>query len=151
MKRIMFVCHGNICRSPLAEFVMKDLVSKSGREKEFYIASSATSFEEEGNPIYPPVKELMRRHGVPFSEHRATRLNGDDYGKYDLFVIMDENNRRNIRRIFRDDPEGKIHTLLSFAGESRDVADPWYYGNFEQTYNDVLTGCAALLEHLEKE
>ncbi len=149
MKKIMFVCHGNICRSPLAEFVMKDLVRKAGREKEFYIASAATSGEEEGNPVYPPVKELMRRHGIPFCERRAVRLSADDYGKYDLFVIMDKNNDRNIRRIFGGDPEGKIKMLLSFTGECRDVADPWYYGNFEQTYSDVFAGCTAMMKYFD--
>lgn len=150
MIKIMFVCHGNICRSPLAEFVMKDLVKKAGREKDFYIASAATSFEETGNPVYPPIIELMRRHGVPFTERRAVRLNSDDYGKYDLFVIMDKNNDRNIRRIFADDPQGKIKMLLSFTGECRDVADPWYYGNFEQTYSDVLAGCTAMIKYFNE-
>lgn len=148
MKKIMFVCHGNICRSPLAEFVMKDLVGKQGLSDEFLIESSATSSEEIGNPIYPPIKEIMRKHGVPFSEHYAKKLNPDDYEKFDLFVIMDSNNFRNIKRIFRDDSENKIHFLLEFAGIDGDVADPWYFGNFEKTYSDILIGCKALLECL---
>ena len=150
MKRIMFVCHGNICRSPLAEFVMKDIVSKAGREKDFYIASAGTSFEESGNPVYPPIKEIMLRHGIPFTERRAVRLRADDYEKFDLFVIMDKNNERNTLRIFGDDPQGKIKMLLSFAGVDRNVADPWYYGNFEQTYSDIFAGCTALMKYFNK-
>ena len=150
VKRIMFVCHGNICRSPLAEFVMKDLASRQGLSDELYIESSATSAEEIGNPIYPPIKDVMRKHNIPFSEHYATRLKAEDYDKFDLFIIMDSNNLRNIMRIFGEDREEKIHFLLEYTGNKRDVADPWYYGNFEETYNDILNGCKALIEHIKR-
>ena len=149
MINIMFVCHGNICRSPLAEFVMKDLVNKKGLKNRFNIQSSATSYEEIGNPIYPPVIDVMKKHYIPFGEHYATHLNSEDYGKFDYFIIMDKNNLRNIKRIFKEDPQNKIHLLLEFTGENRDVDDPWYYGNFEKTYSDILTGCNALLEYLK--
>ena len=150
MKRIMFVCHGNICRSPLAEFVMKDLVNKKELSDLFYIESSATSAEETGNPIYPPIKDIMRKYSVPFEEHYAKRIKAEDYEKFDLFVIMDNNNYRNIIRILGSDPDNKVHLLLEYSGQNRDVEDPWYYGNFDKTYDDVLSGCKALLEHLEK-
>lgn len=145
MTRIMFVCHGNICRSPLAEFVTKDLVRKNGLSDEFLIASAATSGEETGNPVYEPVKQLMRRHSIPFEKRAAVKLRPDDYEKYDLFLVMDENNLRNIRRIFPHDPQGKIRKLLSFGGEGEDIADPWYYGNFETVYQQIVSGCQALL------
>lgn len=146
MIKIMFVCHGNICRSPLAEFVMKDLVKKRGLSDGFRIASGATSGEEIGNPVYPPVRDLMRRHSIPFENRAATKLQPGDYEKYDLFLVMDENNLCNIRRIFPDDPQGKIHKLLSFGGQGEDIADPWYYGNFETVYRQIVKGCTALLD-----
>ena len=127
---------------------MKDLVNRENLSNEFYIASAATSTEEIGNPVYPPIKEIMVKHGVPFENHRAKQLKQNDYNNFDLFVAMDENNLRNIHRIFPSDKDGKIKKLLSFCGSDRDVADPWYYGNFEQTYGDILSGCTALLESL---
>ena len=145
MKKIMFVCHGNICRSPMAEFVMKDLVQKAGREKEFVIDSSATSTEEIGNGIYPPAKAKLRQKGVPFFEHYARQITKAEYDDWDLFICMDSYNQRNLMRIFGHDKDNKIKKLLDFS-YGGDVADPWYTGDFEQTYMDVVSGCDGLLE-----
>ena len=135
MIKIMFVCHGNICRSPMAEFVLKDMVKKAGRENEFVIASSATSTEEiwggVGNPVYPPARDELKKHGISCEGKRAVQVKKSDYENYDYLICMDENNMRNIRRIIASDPENKIVKLLSFTGENRNVADPWYSGDFE--------------------
>ena len=144
----MFVCHGNICRSPMAEFVMKKLVREAGLESEFVISSSATSTEEIGNPVYPPAREELKRHGISCAGKYAVQLKRSDYEKYDLFLVMDSNNMRNIARIFPADPEQKVHKLLEFAGRNDDVADPWYTRRFEIAYNDICEGCQGLLEHL---
>ena len=152
MIKIMFVCHGNICRSPMAEFVLKDMVKKAGRENEFVIASSATSTEEiwggVGNPVYPPARDELKKHGISCEGKRAVQVKKSDYENYDYLICMDENNMRNIRRIIGSDPEGKVVKLLSFTGESRNVADPWYSGDFETCYSDIYDGCKALLEKL---
>ncbi len=148
MNRIMFVCHGNICRSPMAEFIMKKLVSEKFPDESFVISSSATSTEEIGNPVYPPAKEELRRHGLSCGGKYAVRLKESDYGMYDLFIVMDGNNLRNIRRIFTSDPENKVHKLLEFAGRSDDVSDPWYTRDFETAYNDILEGCKGLAEYI---
>ena len=152
MIKIMFVCHGNICRSPMAEFVLKDMVKKAGRENEFVIASSATSTEEiwggVGNPVYPPARDELKKHGISCEGKRAVQVKKSDYENYDYLICMDENNMRNIRRIIGSDPEDKIVKLLSFTGENRDVADPWYSGDFETCYRDIYNGCKALLEKL---
>lgn len=150
MKRIMFVCHGNICRSPMAEFIMKDIVKRAGREDEFYITSAATSTEEIGNDIYPPAQAEMKRRGVAFGRHYAVQVKSSDYDKYDLFVIMDDNNARNISRIFRRDDEHKIHKLLEFAGRSDDVSDPWYTLRFDIAFDDIYSGCVGLFEKISK-
>ena len=148
MIKIMFVCHGNICRSPMAEFIMKKLVADKGLEKDFLIKSSATSDEEiifgVGNPIYPPALAELRRNNIPVGEKRAVRLTPDDYENYDMFICMDDNNLRNIKRIFVTDPLNKISKLLPL----KDVADPWYYGNFDVTFRDIENGCKRLLETL---
>ena len=148
MKKILFVCHGNICRSPMAEFVMKDLVKKAGLSKEFEIASAATSREELGNPVYPPARRELQKHGLSCSGKYARQMTAADYDRYDYIPIMDRNNERNIMRIIGSDPEHKVHLLMAYAGSSRDVADPWYTGDFEATWNDVTEGCKALLEHI---
>lgn len=154
MIKIMFVCHGNICRSPMAEFVMKKLVTEKGMTKEFNICSSATSDEEIyggiGNPVYPPAKKELEKHGILCDGKRAVQLKKSDYGKYDLFICMDGNNVRNAIRIFGGDSEGKISRLLEHAFLFRDVADPWYSGDFETAYRDIYTGCRALLDKLVK-
>lgn len=151
MHRIMFVCHGNICRSPMAEFILKDMVARLGIADEFVIASSATSTEEifrgVGNPVYPPAREELAKHGISCEGKRAVQLQMSDYGKYDLFIGMDSANIRNMTRMLGDDPEGKIRKLMDYVGGG-DVADPWYSGNFQVTYRDIYNGCTALLEEI---
>ena len=151
MKKLLFVCHGNICRSPMAEFVMKDLVRKAGLEDQFTIASAATSAEEIGNPVYPPARRKLAEHGISCSGHAARQLTAADYGRWDLFLGMDSANLRNMRRLFGGDPDGKVKALLSYIGEDRDISDPWYSGDFEATWRDVYAGCSALLAALTGE
>ena len=148
MIKILFVCHGNICRSPMAEFVMKDLVKKAGREREFAVASAATSSEELGNPVYPPARRKLREHGIDCAGKTARKITRADYDDFDLLIGMDEYNRRNMMRVFGGDPEGKIRLLMSYTGSDREVADPWYTGDFASTWRDVLAGCTALLDSL---
>lgn len=150
MKKLLFVCHGNICRSPMAEFVMKDLVKKAGLEKGFQIASAATSAEELGNPVYPPARRKLAEHGIGCDGHSARRLTGRDYDEYDLLIGMDQENLRNMRRICGGDRAGKLHLLLDFTGRPGDVADPWYTGDFEATWRDVWEGCQGLLGFIAK-
>ncbi len=151
MTKIMFVCHGNICRSPMAEFIMKNLVKEHNMDDEFFIRSSATSTEEIGNPVYPPAVEELNRHGISCDGKRAVQLEKSDYHKYDLFLIMDDINQRNIKRIFTSDPENKVHKLLEFTVSGGNVADPWYSGRFDVAYSDIYRGCKGLFEHLLNE
>lgn len=146
--RILFVCHGNICRSPMAEFVMKDLVREKGLEDWFVIASAATSAEEIGNDVHHGTKRMLDRMGVPYERRAARRLRGGDANAWDYLIGMDEANMRNMRRMLGGSAESKLYKLLEFAGETGDVADPWYTGDFEATYDDVLAGCRGLLAHL---
>jgi len=148
MTKILFVCHGNICRSPMAEFVLKDMVEKAGIAREFSIASAATSTEELGNPVYPPAHRKLAEHGISCAGHAARQITRRDYGEYDLLIGMDSANIRNMHRMYHDDPEKKIHLLLDFASHRRDVADPWYTGDFETTWQDVNAGCQGLLKYL---
>lgn len=148
MIKVLFICHGNICRSPMAEFVMKDLAAKAGRAAEFHIESAATSREELGNPVYPPARKLLNSKGIDCSGKRARQITKKDYDKFDLLIGMDEMNMANMRRVFGEDPEGKIHKLLDFTGRPGDVADPWYTGDFEATWRDVLEGCESLLKQM---
>ena len=150
MTRILFVCHGNICRSPMAEFVMKQLVGEAGRDADFYIESAATSAEELGNPVYPPARRKLAEHGISCQGKTARQLGRADYDRFDLLVGMDEWNLRNMRRICDGDPEGKIHRLMDYTQRPADVADPWYTGDFERTWQDVLLGCRCLLESIIK-
>ena len=145
MKKILFVCHGNICRSPMAEFVMKDLVQKTGLESKYYIESAATSTEELGNDVYPPAKRKLAEHGISCKGKTARQMTRNDYNRFDLLIGMDDWNIRNMQRICGGDPEGKIHKLLDYTNRTGDVADPWYTGDFETTWRDVLEGCRALL------
>ena len=162
MIRIMFLCHGNICRSPMAEYVMKDLVRKAGLESRFEITSGAVSDEEWFNPIYPPAQRKLREKGVSFGKHSAHKISSAEFNEQDLVIVMDRSNLRWLTRIVGDyssvevgkalegsDISGKVHMMMEFAGLSRDVADPWYTGDFEQTYQDVLAGCKGLLEKIK--
>lgn len=161
MIKIMFLCHGNICRSPMAEYVMKDLVEKGGLTKYFDISSGAVSDEEWFNPIYPPAQKKLREKGVRFGDHSAHKISPAEFKEQDLIIVMDRSNLRWLERIVGDysemaegealkesDIRGKVHMMMEFAGKSRDVADPWYTGDFEQTYQDVLAGCKGLLEKI---
>ena len=152
MIRVMFVCHGNICRSPMAEFVLKRMVEEKGLGDRFYIASSATSAEEiwngVGNPVYPPARAELAKHGISCGNKCAVQLKKSDYNEYDLFVCMDSKNLRNIHRIFGADPQGKVRKLMDYTGEGGDVADPWYTDCFDIAYSDISRGCAELLKTL---
>ena len=154
MIRVLFICLGNICRSPMAEFVFKDMVSKCGLADRFEIASAATSTEEiwngVGNPVYPPAKAELAKHGIGCEGKRAVQLKASDYDHYDYLIGMDSMNIRNIERM-TGHKGGKIHMLLEFAGSSASISDPWYTGAFDVTYRDVETGCSAFLEYLEKQ
>ena len=151
MIKILFVCHGNICRSPMAEFVMKDMVRKAGLENQFHIASAATSGEELGNPVYPPARHKLAEHGIDCSGKTARRLRKSDYTQYDLLIGMDQANLRNMHRMCGGDPEGKLYLLLDFTNRPGNVADPWYTGDFEATWRDVEQGCQGLLQELAQE
>ena len=150
--RIMFVCHGNICRSPMAEFIFRRMLSEGGREGDAFVASSATSSEEiirgVGNPVYPPAAAILKRHGIECKGKRARQLSADDYSQYDLFIGMDRANYRNMHKIFGADPEGKIRLLMDYTDRPGDVADPWYTDNFELAYRDIFDGCTALYDSL---
>ena len=154
MMRIMFVCHGNICRSPMAEFVLKKMVSERGMADQFVIASSATSTEEiwggVGNPVYPPAKAELAKHGISCQGKHAVQLTRADYDKYDLFIGMDSANIRNMHRMLGGDPQNKIRKLMDYTDRGGDVADPWYTRRFDVTYADVLAGCEGLLNKILK-
>lgn len=149
--RILFVCHGNICRSPMAEFVMKDLVSKAGLSDQFLIESAATSTEELGNAVYPPARRKLAEHNISCQGKTARQMTRADYQRYDLLIGMDTWNIRNMERISGGDPDGKIHQLMDYTHRPGDVADPWYTGDFETTWRDVLEGCTALLDIIKEE
>ncbi len=148
MYRIVFICHGNICRSPMAEFVLKDMVKKLGISEDFFIESRATSTEEIGNPVHRGTVRKLSEFGISTAGKTAVQLRKPDYEKYDFLICMDTANVRNTMRIIGSDKEEKVSKLLSFAGEGGDIADPWYTGNFDESYNDVLRGCRALLKKL---
>lgn len=152
MTRIMFVCHGNICRSPMAEFIFKDMIKRKHLENGFFVASSATSTEEIwgdiGNPVYPPAKAELAKHGISCEGKRAVQLKKSDYDKYDFFIGMDSMNIRNMYRILGSDPDGKIRKLMEYTDRGGDVADPWYSNRFDVAYRDIYDGCEGLLESL---
>lgn len=149
MVKILFICHGNICRSPMAEYVMKKLVSDAGLSDSYEISSAATSTEEIGNPVYPPARRKLAEHGITCEGHSARQMTRADYDRYDLLIGMDRENMDAMRRICGGDPAGKLHLLMDYTDRPGNVADPWYTRNFEKTWQDVLQGCAALLEYLE--
>lgn len=152
MIKVLFICHGNICRSPMAEFILKDMVEKMGRADEFYIESAATSTEEiwhgVGNPVYPPARDILAKHGISCEGKRARQVKYEDYDKFDLLIAMDSNNIRNLRKLIPEDTKGKVHLMMEYAGQKRDVADPWYTGNFQKTWDDIYLACGQLLENL---
>lgn len=148
MIKVLFVCHGNICRSPMAEFVMKSLAEQAGCADEFLIESAATSSEELGSPVYPPARQKLAEHGISCSGKYARKLRPDDYDAFDLLIGMDGANMRNMRRLFRGDAKDKLHLLMEYTDRPGDVADPWYTRDFDATWNDVLEGCTGLLREL---
>ena len=151
MIKVLFICHGNICRSTMAQFVFDYLARQKGLGGEFYLDSAGTSTEELGNPVHPGTRRKLAQVGVPCPTHYARQLKKDEYGKFDLLIGMDQANLRNMNRMLGGDPDGKIHGLLDYAGRpGQNIADPWYTGNFDETYEDVLAGCQALLDHLTK-
>ena len=151
MIKIMFVCYGNICRSPMAEFLMKDYINKKGEQDEFFIKSSATSTEELGNPVHRGTRAVLDRLGISYAGKYSQRLTAEDYKKYDYFIGMDENNRRTMKRMLGGDPENKVSLLLDYTDTPRDVADPWWTGDFEATYNDITRGIDGLYNFLKEQ
>ncbi|MVX67016.1 low molecular weight phosphotyrosine protein phosphatase [Clostridium chromiireducens] len=148
MIKIMFVCHGNICRSPMAEFIFKNMVKQKGMSDNFYIASCATSTEEIGNSVYPPAKRKLMEHNISCEGKRSVQLRKEDYNKFDYLVAMDQKNMGNIFKIIKEDPENKVYKLLNFTTTPKDIADPWYSGDFDTTYNEIYEGCRGLLDFI---
>lgn len=148
--RVLFICHGNICRSTMAQYVFEDMVRRQGLSDCFEIDSAATSREEIGNGVHPGTRRKLAEMGIPCGNHRARQVTKSDYDDYDYLLIMDANNRRNLMRIIGTDPENKVHRLLEFSKQPRDIADPWYTGNFDVTYDDIAEGCADFLRQVQK-
>ncbi len=150
MIKVLFVCLGNICRSPMAEYVFKDMIKNKGLEKQFHIDSVATSYEEVGNDMHYGTKDKLDEMGIPYKKHKARRIEKQDYEKYNYIIGMEESNIRNILRIIGGDNDKKIYKLLDFSKNPRDIADPWYTGNFTATYEDIVEGCIGFFNYLEK-
>ena len=149
MIKILFICLGNICRSPMAEFVLKDMLRKEGLADRFLVESAGTSAEEYGNPVYPPARRILAKHGISCSGKYARRMTAEDYERYDMLIGMEQMNLRAMRRFIKGDPEGKISLLMDYTNRPGDVADPYYSGDFEATWRDVWEGCAGLVEYLK--
>ena len=150
MIKVLFICHGNICRSTMAEYVMKALVNKSGLSDTFFIDSAATSREEIGNPVHYGTRHKLEEVGIYCGNHKARQMQKHEYDEYDYIIGMDSANMRNLNRMLKNDPEEKLYKFLTFAGSGRDIADPWYTGNFDETYEDIQEGCEGFLDYLEK-
>ena len=151
MIKVLFICHGNICRSTMSEYVMKYLIDQAGLASEFYIDSAATSREEIGNGVHHGTRQKLKEVGIPCGNHRARQMMRRDYEEFDYIIGMDAWNLRNMNRITGGDPDGKIHLLLDYSKHPRDIADPWYTGNFDDTYRDVVEGCEAFMKYLREE
>ena len=150
MIKVLFICHGNICRSTMSEYVMKYLIDQAGLASEFYIDSAATSREEIGNGVHHGTRQKLKEVGIPCGNHRARQMMRRDYEEFDYIIGMDSANMRNLNRMLKNDPEEKLYKFLTFAGSGRDIADPWYTGNFDETYEDIQEGCEGFLDYLEK-
>ena len=148
MIKILFICHGNICRSAMSEFIMRDMVEKHGLSDRVEVASAATSREEIGNDMYPPAKRKLDKEHIPYTRRQARQVTASDYDRYDLLLCMEQYNIRNLKRIIPDDPEHKIHLLLDYTDKPRDISDPWYSGDFDTAYDDIVAGCRGLLDYL---
>ena len=148
MTKILFICHGNICRSAMSEFIMRDMIEKRGFSDKIQVASAATSREEIGNDMYPPAKRKLDKEHIPYTRRQARQVTSSDYDKYDLLLCMEQYNIRNLKRIIPNDPKHKIHLLLDYTDNPRDISDPWYTGDFDTAYDDIAAGCRGLLEQL---
>ncbi len=150
MFNIAFVCHGNICRSPMAEYIFKEMIKVQELEDKVYVASSATSYEEIGNPVYPPAKRMLLQNGISCDDKRAVHFESSDYEKFDIIAVMDDNNIRNLLKIISDDKDHKVYKLMDFTNEKGDIEDPWYTGNFEKVYEQIKRGCEGLMQYLRR-
>ncbi len=151
MIKILFICHGNICRSPMAEYIFKDIAAQRGLSDSFHIESAAISYEEQGNPIYPPARRILAEHGITGIRHQARRIERADYKRFDYLIAMEQYHLRNMDRILGGDPDGKFYRMLDFTDHPGNIDDPWYTDDFETAYEQIYEGCEGLMRHLKKE